>query len=75
MCRSDPPGEFIEKGAANMCLGNKVSAKKFPSKEFGNRCPRVSVQPPTCQQDSEMKPSLYYSLAWSRNSCETTSFN
>ena len=43
MCGSDHPGEFKEKGAAIVSLVDRVAAKKFPNKEFGNCCPLVSV--------------------------------
>ena len=43
MCGSDHPGEFKEKGAAIVSLLDRVAAKKYSSKEFGNCCPLVSV--------------------------------
>ena len=77
MCGSDHPGEFKEKGAAIVSLVDRVAAKKFPNKEFGNCCPLVSVGflHVSTRQSNETSLDFLVLSAWSRSGCETTSIN
>ena len=77
MCGSDHPGEFKEKGAAIVSLVDRVAAKKFPNKEFGNCCPLVSVGflHVSTRQSNETFLDFRVLSAWWRSGCETTSFN